>query len=143
MTHRLNNGITAMVLAVVVGMASAAWANELPPEPGEAFLVNEEANLLVGLYVREYSVAGNGIIDYRTARQILASEQNAYGNAVVETKEFALFYWYDADQDGDFEQWIDREVNGCTCDIVRYDVQGQMPSSTPATLISNPWLGIT
>ena len=120
MPHRRNTKVTAMVLAVVLGIATTAWANALPPEPSEASLVNEEANMLVGLYVREYSLAGNGIIDYRMARQILLTDQNAYGNTVVETNENPLFYWYDADQDGAFTMWIDREVNGCRCDIVRY-----------------------
>ena len=130
MTHRRNTKVTAMVLAVVLGIASAAWAHELPPEPSEASLVNEEANLLVGLYVREYSLAGNEVIDYRTARQILVSEQNAYGNTVVETKGYPLFYWYDADQNGHFAMWVDRQVEGCRCDIERYDTVPAGPQAT-------------
>ena len=104
-----------------------SWAENPPPEPNESLLVNEDVNIITGLYIREYSVRDNGIVDYRTARQIILSEYNEYWNTVVETKEFPLFYWYDANQDGKFEMWVDRQVEGCSCDIVRYDVVGQNP----------------
>ena len=100
--------------------AGLAFAQELPAEPDEQYLVRENVNYVTGFYTREYSLAGNGILDYRTARQILHSEYHAYSDTVVEAKEYPLFYWYDADQDGHFLMWIDREVEGCRCDIVPY-----------------------
>ena len=79
-------------LALVIGMAGWAQAGRLPPEPSEASLINEDVNIITGLYTREYSLAGNRIVDYKTARQILISEYNEYGNSVAETREFPLFY---------------------------------------------------
>ena len=97
--------ILGVGLALMAGFVGAALANDLPTEPAEQFLVDEDVNIINGLYTREYSLAGNGVVDYKTARQIILSEYNEYWNSVVETKEFPLFYWYDADQDGKFEMW--------------------------------------
>jgi hypothetical protein len=41
---------------------------------------------------------------------------------VVETREFPLFYWHDVNQDGHFDQWVDQQGTGCSCDIKPYDV---------------------
>ncbi len=115
--------IPALIIGTVL-MASGGgtgWAGTPPQEPSEAYLVNEDVNIITGLYTREYSLLGNGTVDYKTARQILISEYNEYWNTVVETREFPLFYWYDAEQDGHFEMWVDQQVEGCTCDIVPYE----------------------
>ena len=98
------------------------WANNLPPEPNEDFLVSEDVNIITGFYTREYSLAQNGVVDYKTARQIVLSEYNEYWNSVVETREFPLFYWHDANQDGAFKMWVDRKVEGCSCDIIPYEI---------------------
>ncbi len=124
MKMKLNIQAVLVGLALMLGMAGAAWAGEVPQEPSDEYLVNEDINITTGLYHREYSLAGNGIVDYKTARQILVAGYNEYWNTVVETKAFPLFYWYDADQDGHFAMWVDRQVEGCTCDIVRYDAEG-------------------
>ena len=123
MKSKLNIQTLLIGLALLLGLAGAAWAGGLPQEPSDAYLVNEDVNIITGLYTREYSFAGNGTVDYKTARQILISEYNEYWNTVVETKEFPLFYWYDANHDGRFAMWVDRQVEGCTCDIVRYDAE--------------------
>ena len=52
---------------------------------------------------------------------------------MVQTEEFPLFYWYDANHDGEFEMWIDRQVEGCPCDIERYDAEGQAQSAHQLT----------
>ena len=54
-------------------------AQGLPTEPAEEFLVNEDVNIATSLYTREYSLRKTGVIDYRTARQIIESRHNDYG----------------------------------------------------------------
>ena len=81
-------------------------------------MVNEDVNIITGLYTREYSLTKDGHVDYKTARQIVLSEYNEYWDSVVETKEYPLFYWYDANHDGQFAMWVDQQVEGCSCDIV-------------------------
>ena len=95
-------------------------AQGLPTEPAEEFLVNEDVNIATGLYIREYSLQKNGVIDYRTARQIIDSRHNDYGNTVVDATPHPLFYWYDEKGIGAFTMWIDPEGQGCQCDIVPY-----------------------
>ncbi|GJL49523.1 MAG: hypothetical protein NPIRA01_07500 [Nitrospirales bacterium] len=94
----------------------------LHPEPEEDFLVNEDVNIITGLYTRSYSLQQNGTIDYKTARQIVISEYNEYWNTVVETKEYPLLYWEDGDRDGAFDMWIDQQGDGSPCDIVPYHI---------------------
>ena len=110
---------------LVASLASPGFGGSLPQEPSEEHLLDEDVNIITGLYTREYSLTGTEVVDYRTARQILLSEYNEYWNTVVQTEEFPLFYWYDADHDGKFEMWIDRQVEGRPCDIERYDAEGQ------------------
>jgi len=113
---------------LVASLASPGFGGSLPQEPSEEHLLDEDVNIITGFYTREYSLTRTGVVDYRTARQILLSEYNEYWNTVVQTEEFPLFYWYDADHDGKFEMWIDRQVEGCPCDIERYDAEGQAQS---------------
>ncbi len=120
MKRRMHIVAMAVGLAVMWGAAEAALASSLPQEPSDDYLVNEEVDNGVGFYFREYSLAQDGTIDYRTARQILTSESGDLQGSVVQAKEFPLFYWYDDDHDGRFEMWVDRNVEGCSCDIVRY-----------------------
>ncbi len=96
--------------------------NALPPEPEEKFLVNEDVNIITGLYTRSYSRQQNGIVDYKTARQIVISEYNEYWNSVVQTKEYPLLYWEDSDRDGEFAMWVDSQGDGSPCDIVPYQL---------------------
>ncbi|MGB0911207.1 MAG: hypothetical protein ACPGYT_12660 [Nitrospirales bacterium] len=96
-----------------------------PIEPNEALLVNEEINSIAGLYFREYSLNQNGMIDYKTARQIILSTHNEYGNSVVHTKEHPLFYWHDHNHDGQMDMWVDQKVEGCACDVIPYEATYQ------------------
>ena len=110
-----------LLFTILVSVPIAPSSAEvLPSEPGDENLVNEDVNIVNGLYTREYSLHGDGTVDYRTARQIIRSEYNDYGDTVVEATPYPLFYWYDAEQNGVFSMWIDPKGDGCTCDIVPY-----------------------
>ncbi len=113
--------LAAITLMLMWGLTGPGLANPLPPEPGDDQLIHEDVDYVVGFYFREYSVAENGVVDYRTARQIQSTEPSESHTVVIEAKQFPLFYWYDNDQDGQFEMWVDQNVEGCACDIVRYD----------------------
>ena len=95
-------------------------AANMPQEPGEANLINEDVNIITGLYIREYSLQGDGIVDYKTARQIIFYENNKFWNTVVETVEWPLFYWLDDDRDGVFDQFVDQRVEGDKDYIIPY-----------------------
>ena len=110
-----------IVLALVFLGGEMATAEMPPPEPEEAYLVDEDVNIVTGLYTREYSLRQDGVVDYKTARQIIISEYNKYWNSVVETKEFPLFYWHDAKRDSNWMMYVDQQVEGCACDIVLYE----------------------
>ncbi len=124
MTHPLKKTFISLLVALWIstslGFTSRAMEGLPPPEPTEAFLVNEDINIVSGLYFREYSLSQNGVVDYRTARQIIISEYNGYWNSVVHTKEYPLFYWHDSNHDGQFDMWVDKRVEGCWCDVVPY-----------------------
>ncbi len=110
----------ALAAALFVSVPLHSTAETLPAEPDEEHLVNEDVNIVNGLYMREYSLHGDGVIDYRTARQIIRSEYNDYGDTVVEATPNPLFYWYDQEETGVFSMWIDPKGEGCICDIVPY-----------------------
>ena len=98
----------------------------LSPEPGDDLLIDEDVNIVTGLYTRSYSRQQNGLIDYKTARQIVTSEYNEYWNTVVHTKEFPLLYWEDRNQDGEFNMWVDQQGDGFPCDIIPYHIQDNL-----------------
>lgn len=119
--HSKRNIQTLMMgFVFMLGMTGSGLAGGLPQEPSEEYLIAEDVNIITGLYTREYSLNGTKVVDYKTARQIILSYYNEYWNSVVETKEFPLFYWHDANHDGDFEMWVDQKVEGCSCDITPY-----------------------
>lgn len=124
-THRICLAGILGLLCILV-MAGTTMAADLPKEPGEEFLVNEDVNIITGLYIREYSLRGDDIVDFKTARQIIFSEYNEYWNTVVQTIEWPLFYWTDEDRDGVFEHFVDQKLEGQPHDIVRY-----LPVSEP------------
>ncbi|GJL56033.1 MAG: hypothetical protein NPIRA02_31650 [Nitrospirales bacterium] len=114
--------VASILLSMLLLCSFTSFVHASPPiEPEETHLVHEDVNIIAGLYFREYSLKDNGVIDYKTARQIIVSEYNEYWNTVVYTKEHPLFYWYDSDQDGRMDMWVDRNVEGCACDIVPYE----------------------
>ena len=107
-------------------MVGSGMAADVPKEPGEASLVYEDVNIITGLYIREYSMRGDGIVDYKTARQIIFHENNTFWNTVVETVEWPLFYWVDYNRDGIFDLFVDRRVEGDRKYIIPY-----LPVSEP------------
>jgi hypothetical protein len=90
-------------------------------EPGDEFLVEQSYDTIVGFLIRGYSLRGNGTVDYRTARQIMEVSYNDPTAGELDVAPYPIFYWYDADQDGHWEMWMDREGQGHLADIVRYD----------------------
>ncbi len=98
----------------------------LPAEPPEKFLVNEHADFSVGLYFREYAVLSHSV-NYITARQIVGINMDELKNSRVETIKYPLFYLFDWNGDGAFENgemFVDREVEGHGTDIIPYPVRG-------------------
>ena len=95
----------------------------LPTEPPEQYLVSEEIDTVVGFYFRNYAVLSDRI-NYRTARQIVTIAQDHLDGYYVDANQYPLFYWFDANGDGDLndpgEMFIDREMHGCGCDIKPY-----------------------
>lgn len=60
-------------------------------------------------------------MDYHTARHILGI---SYDNPASETPDVAMFpffYWYDANQVGQWEMRVDRDETGRLPDAMRYD----------------------
>jgi hypothetical protein len=112
------------LLSLTIG--GTGMAANIPDEPGEDYLVKENVNVVTGLYIREYSLKQDGIVDFKTARQILISEYNEYWNTVVHTEEWPLFYWIDENRDGVFDHFVDQQVEGNDEDIVLY-----LPVSEP------------
>lgn len=93
----------------------------LPSEPGEEFLIEQTFDSVVGLLFRDYSLRGNGQVDYRTARHIVGISYDDPASQEPDVALHPLFYWYDANQDGQWELWIDREEKGRLVDVTRYD----------------------
>lgn len=116
-------GLGAILSFVMVG---TGIAGDFPKEPGEECLVNEDVNITQGFYFREYSSRQDGVVDFKTARQIYVAEYNEFWNTVVQTEEYPLFYWIDENRDGEFQHFVDQRVEGRQEDIVRY-----LPVSEP------------
>ncbi|MBA3614011.1 MAG: hypothetical protein H0W49_14095 [Nitrospirales bacterium] len=110
--------IFGLVCCLVMG--GIGMAADMPNEPGEANLIHEDVNIITGLYIREYSLKGDEIVDYKTARQIIFYENNKFWNTVVETEEWPLFYWFDQNRDGMFDQYVDQRVEGKREYIILY-----------------------
>ena len=115
------------VLALCLACPVTSHADSsLPNEPGEELLVAQSSDTIIGLLFRDYSLRGNGQVDYRTARHILGISYDDPASEEPDVALFPLFYWYDANQDGQWEMWVDRDETGRLTDAVRYDWrQGQ------------------
>ncbi len=110
------------ILAICLACSGTGHADSsLPTEPGEEFLVAQSSDTILGLLFRDYSLQGNGRVDYRTARHILGISYDDPASGEPDVASFPLFYWYDANQDGQWEMWVDREETGRLTDVVRYD----------------------
>ena len=115
-------GCLSALLAICLVWPTASHAEApLPSEPGDDVLINQTYDAVVGLLFRDYSLQGNGHVDYRTARHILSISYDDPTSEEPDVAEFPLFYWYDADQNGQWAMWVDREETGRQIDAVRYD----------------------
>lgn len=59
------NWMWGILLGLV--MQGNGIAADMPEEPGEANLIQEDVNIMMGLYIRKYSLQGDGIVDFKTA----------------------------------------------------------------------------
>jgi hypothetical protein len=120
-TSRQASFITA-ILALCLAWPVASQANQsIPEEPGEELLVEQSYDTIAGLLFREYSLRGNGQVDYRTARQIMGLSYDDPATEALDVAPNPIFYWYDAEQDGQWEMWVDRDGEGRLADAVHYD----------------------
>ena len=53
-----------------------------------------------------YSLRGDGVVDYVTARMVQEYARSHYGNPVYYTEQFPLFYWWN------HTMWNDPEQDG-------------------------------
>jgi hypothetical protein len=60
-------------------------------------------------------------VDYRTARHILGISYDDPTSEEPDVALYPLFYWYDADQDGQWEMWVERDEEGHLGNAMRYD----------------------
>ena len=118
--------ICVFVIFLSLTMGGTGMAKDILKEPDENYLVREDVNIIQGFYFREYSIKQDGVVDFKTARQIIISEYNEHWNSVVHTVEWPLFYWVDEDRDGTFDHFVDQGVQGQPEDIVPY-----LPVSEP------------
>ncbi len=100
---------------------AARAESHLPDEPADELLIEQTFDSAVGFLFRDYSLRGNGQVDYRTARHILGISFDDPASQEPDVASHPLFYWYDPDQDGRWELWIDREEEGHLVDVTRYD----------------------
>ena len=110
------------MLALCLAWPAGSFANPLlPNEPGEEFLVEQSYDTIIGLLFRDYSLRRNGQVDYRTARHILGISYDDPASEEPNVAPYPFFYWYDANQDGQWEMWVDRDEEGQLPNAVRYD----------------------
>ncbi len=114
-------GLSFMLVLCLVWPAPSSANPSLPHEPGEELLVEQTYDTVIGLLIREYSLKNNGQVDYRTARHILGISYDDPASEALEVASHPFLYWYDANQDGQWEMWIDREEAGQLANAARYD----------------------
>lgn len=119
---RRTHSLVALLLLLSLTVPVIAQAEQaFPDEPGEQSLISQYYDTIAGLLFHDYSLRGNGRVDYRTARHILGL---AYDDPAIESLDVSpnpLFYWYDADQDGHWRMVVDREGDGQLAHAEPYD----------------------
>lgn len=131
------NIIIALFLILVLFSANTAnaWAcdkpeHELPPmEPSlydETFVGDNNVGI-IELYVRMYDLDKDGRIDYMTGRKVFKvwvdENGNTFDEMILWEAHYPLFYWYDMNKNGKFEErlneiWINSETDG-DCENIR------------------------
>ncbi len=118
----------AWCISVMLGFC-LAWPTvshatpPIPEEPGDERLVTQFYDTIAGLLIREYSLQGNGRVDYRTARQIMWVSFDDPAAEALDVAPYPILYWHDADQSEEWELWVDRDGDGHVGNVVRYDVR--------------------
>lgn len=96
-----------VLLYVLGGSPSLGEAKDLlPVEPDLSTRLDELYDHEARLFITLYSLAGNGRIDYVTARLVQEYARSAYGNPVYQTEAQPLFYWWN------HTMWNDPEQDG-------------------------------
>ena len=121
MTMSIHTILTTTLLLCLAWPINSRASLSIPEEPGEEFLIEQSYDTIVGLFIRAYSLRQNGEVDYRTARQILALSYDDPASAALDVASNPIFYWYDPNQDGQWEMWVDRDGLGHPADLVRYN----------------------
>ena len=96
---------TVSLLLILPG--TGGWTKEiLPLEPDLATSIDEQYDHESRLFLKMYSLNGNGHVDYVTGRLVREYARSNYGNPVYQTEVHPLFYWWnhtmynDPEQDG-------------------------------------------
>jgi hypothetical protein len=113
--------MSAILMLCLVWDVDSHAATSIPEEPGDELLVEQLHDTIVGLLIRGYSLRGNGAVDYRTARQIMGISYDDPATGELDVAPHPIFYWYDPDQNGHWEMWVDRDGEGHLADAVRYN----------------------
>lgn len=86
--------------------SSALGADQLPVEPDVGTRLDELYDHEARLFIALYSLAGDGRIDYVTARVVREYARSVYGNPVYQTEAQPIFYWWN------HTMWNDPEQDG-------------------------------
>lgn len=106
--RRASHLVAALLLAAsLAGSPSPAAAiDQLPVEPDVSTRLDELYDHEARLFIALYSLAGDGRIDYVTARLVREYSRSAYGNPIYQTEAQPLFYWWN------HTMWNDPEQDG-------------------------------
>ena len=114
--------VSLMVAGVCLATAPASVASlPIPDEPSDDCLVKQSYDTSVGLFFRSYSLQGDGQVDYRTARHIVAISYDDPATESLEVSPHPVLYWYDPHRDGRWEAWVDRDEQGSPANAIPYD----------------------
>jgi hypothetical protein len=67
---------------------------QLPVEPDENTRLDELYDHEARMFMFLYSLKGDGVVDYVTARMVEDHARSNYGNPVYYTEPYPLFYWW-------------------------------------------------
>lgn len=96
-----------LLLLIWHGLPPMGWAKDgLPVEPDVGTRLDELYDHEARLFISLYSLAGDGQVDYVTARLVYDHARSAYGNPVYRTEAQPLFYWWN------HTMWNDPEQDG-------------------------------
>ena len=95
------------LFAFILLLPLPSWSKDtLPIEPDENARVDEQYDHEGRMLLMLYSLKGDGVVDYVTARMVQEHARSHYGNPVYYTEQFPLFYWWN------HTMWNDPEQDG-------------------------------